>query len=100
MGNFEKLSVLVIGVIIVMILVVAFYTWTEDPADEDDPAGVENAGTTLIGGVNPPVNTGPPVNTRPPTAGGEDPHQHPLGATADGRVDVIGGAPDVRTCNR
>ena len=32
MGNFEKLSVLVIGVIIVMILVVALYTWTDDPA--------------------------------------------------------------------
>jgi nucleoid-associated protein YgaU len=38
MGNFEKLSVLVIGVIIVMILVVAINTWTTDPgapASED-----------------------------------------------------------------
>ena len=35
MGNFEKLSVLVIGVIIVMILVVALYTWTDDPAAEE-----------------------------------------------------------------
>ena len=34
MGNFEKLSVLVIGVIIVMILVVALYTWTDNPATE------------------------------------------------------------------
>jgi nucleoid-associated protein YgaU len=35
MGNFEKLSVLVIGVIIVMILVVALYTWTDDPAEPE-----------------------------------------------------------------
>jgi len=34
MGSFEKLSVVVIGVIIVMILVVAVYTWTSDPAPE------------------------------------------------------------------
>ncbi len=32
MGNFEKLSVLVIAVIIVMILAVAIHTWTSDPA--------------------------------------------------------------------
>jgi LysM repeat protein len=35
MGNFEKLSVLVIGVIIVMILVVAIHTWTTNPSDPD-----------------------------------------------------------------
>ncbi len=40
MGNFEKLSVLVIGVIIVMILVVAIYTWTGNP---DEAAGPETA---------------------------------------------------------
>jgi len=41
MGNFEKLSVLVIGVIIVMILVVALYTWTDDPAaDAPSDAGL------------------------------------------------------------
>lgn len=32
MGTFERLSVLVIGVILVMILVVAVVTWTDDPA--------------------------------------------------------------------
>ncbi len=31
MGTFERLSVLVIGVILVMILVVAVVTWTDDP---------------------------------------------------------------------
>jgi len=48
MGNFEKLSVLVIGVIIVMILVVALYTWTDDPG-ADEAAGTvvrEDAGLT------------------------------------------------------
>lgn len=37
MGNFEKLSVLVIGVIIVMILVVAIYTWTGNPDEAGAP---------------------------------------------------------------
>jgi nucleoid-associated protein YgaU len=34
MGSFEKLSVLVIGVIVAMILVVAFYTWMDKPEEE------------------------------------------------------------------
>lgn len=45
MGTFERLSVLVIGVILVMILVVAVVTWTDDPvpcviekAELDEPA--------------------------------------------------------------
>ncbi len=49
MGNFEKLSVLVIGVIIVMILVVALYTWTDDPAEPDASVPVVSAGGALEG---------------------------------------------------
>ena len=51
MGNFEKLSVLVIGVIIVMILVVALYTWTDDPAAE------ETADAGIVGGTGVIANT-------------------------------------------
>jgi nucleoid-associated protein YgaU len=43
MGNFEKLSVLVIGVIIVMILVVALYTWTDDPSGDTPTPPEESA---------------------------------------------------------
>ena len=39
MGTFERLSVLVIGVILVMILVVALVTWTDDPA----PCSIDTA---------------------------------------------------------
>lgn len=37
MGTFERLSVVVIGVILVMILVVAVATWSGDPAEPERP---------------------------------------------------------------
>ena len=55
MGNFEKLSVLVIGVIIVMILVVAIHTWTSDPATPSGPG----EGTELSAIGQAPDGTGP-----------------------------------------
>lgn len=42
MGTFERLSVVVIGVILVMILVVAVATWSEDPTE---PTGTPEART-------------------------------------------------------
>ncbi len=51
MGNFEKLSVLVIGVIIVMILVVALYTWTDDPAGGEKADIVSGTGSGLVADV-------------------------------------------------
>lgn len=47
MGNFEKLSVLVIGVIIVMILVVAIYTWTDNPSGEETAAVPSETNTAM-----------------------------------------------------
>ena len=70
MGNFEKLSVLVIGVIIVMILVVALYTWTEDPAAEERADAGAGTGTGLIADTpkNPETKPGDPWGPWEPPA--------------------------------
>lgn len=67
MGNFEKLSVLVIGVIIVMILVVAIHTWTSDPA----APGASGEGTALaVSDSSRGGPLGPEISTEPLPPGG------------------------------
>ena len=59
MGNFEKLSVLVIGVIIVMILVVALYTWTDDGSGDEATTALANTPAPDLPPENPRVNPTP-----------------------------------------
>jgi nucleoid-associated protein YgaU len=91
MGNFEKLSVLVIGVIIVMILVVALYTWTDDPAAEEHAA--VGGGRGLIA-QNPRVSgpgvSGPGV----PAAQPEDPWDYGVEPAPPKAVEVVTDRPD------
>ena len=65
MGNFEKLSVLVIGVIIVMILVVALYTWTDDPADEQATVGGQPASGLIATHPTDPTPATPASSSTP-----------------------------------
>ena len=71
MGNFEKLSVLVIGVIIVMILVVALYTWTDNPSGDTAAAPEESALQTPAGPA------ARPSGRRTPAAGSAGPRSGP-----------------------
>ena len=92
MGNFEKLSVLVIGVIIVMILVVALYTWTDDPAAEEHAA--VGGGSGLI--AQHPRDPAP----RDPAAQPEDPWDYgvepapPQAPQTPKTVEVVTDRPD------
>lgn len=64
MGTFERLSVVVIGVILVMILVVAVATWQEDPAEPG--AGDPQARLDRLDPPAPEPQPEPPLPTPDP----------------------------------
>jgi len=68
MGTFERLSIVTIGVILVMILVVAVVTWTEEPAGCVPEPG------TLVSDLPP----APPPQPLPPLPSPEPPGPAPL----------------------
>ncbi len=84
MGTFERLSVVVIGVILVMILIVAVVTWTEEPTAAVNQARQDGNGGRLDPGPGPhslvdplPPSPQPKVDPEPGPAPAPGPAPEP-----------------------